>query len=241
MNIKRFVILGLCMAFALSFSCFAVDYDAYYYQNEDGSYGHDTEAYEYDLAVEMVQAAGLDIDPEQYWLSFMDESGQLAYTYDYNAFKADYDAMSEALEPDPEPMPDPYPVEWPNEVTEDETVFEGSVDETVLEDDTADTGLELGEDTPMVYTLNDLRSGADTGEIALADGLKGVIQSIFGVYEPVTTTAVYTETVDGETITTLVDVVADGSAGVDYEYLAGVLLFAVMLFCMMKLLGGVLS
>lgn len=241
MNIKRFVILGLCMAFALSFSCFAVDYDAYYYQNEDGSYGHDTEAYEHDLAVEMVQAAGFDIDPEQYWLSFMDESGQLAYTYDYDAFRADYDAMVDAFAPDPEPTPDPYPVEWPNEFIEDETVVEGSVDETVLEDDTADTGLELGEDTPMVYTLNDLRSGADTGETALADGLKGVIQSIFGVYEPVTTTAVYTETVDGETITTLIDVVADGSAGVDYEYIAGVLLFAVILFCMMKLLGGVLS
>ena len=234
MNIKRFAILGLCLVLALSFSCLAVDYDAYYYQNEDGSYVHDTEAYEHDLAVEMVQAAGFDIDPEQYW-SILPDASELVYVYDYDAFKADYDAMVEAL------VPDPVEDETAEEVLEDETVVEDPVDEIVLEDAAADTGLELGEDLPMVYTLNDLRSDADTGETASADGLKGVIQSIFGVYEPVTTTAVYTETVDGETITTLVDVVADGSAGVDYEYLAGVLLFAILLFCMMKLLGGVLS
>lgn len=239
MNIKRLIVLGLCLALALSFSCLAVDYDAYYYQNEDGSYGHDTEAYEHDLAVEMVQAAGFDIDPEQYWTTLLDAS-ELVYVYDYDAFKADYDSMVEALAPDPEPTPDPYPVEWPDEVIEDETSVTNPVDEGVLENDTPDTGLELGEDTTMVYTLNDMRSSAPDGG-GLVDGLKAVIRSLFGTYQPNMSTAAITEIVDGETITTLVDVVADGAAGVDYEYLSGVLLFAILLFCMMKLLGGVLS
>lgn len=242
MNIKRFVILGLCMAFALSFSCFAVDYDAYYYQNEDGSYGHDTEAYEHDLAAEMVAQAGLDLNVDQYWKVDPNATVALMYYFDFDAFKADYDALlpEPEPEPDPEPVPDPYPVEWPEEVIEDETEIEDPADEAVLEDGMADDGLELGEDPPMVYTLNDLRS-SDPDDDGLTDGLKAVIRSVFGTYQPNMTTAAITETVDGETVTTLVDVVAEGAAGVDYEYLSGVLLFGIMLFCLFKLLGGVLS
>lgn len=238
MNIKRYIFLGLCLACALSFACSAVNYDAYYYQNEDGSYGHDTEAYEHDLAAEMVAQAGLDLNVDQYWK--LDPNG--VYFYDHDAFKADYDALlpEPDPEPEPEPVPDPYPVEWPEEVIEDETEIEDPVDEAVLEDDMADDGLELGEDPPMVYTLNDLRSSDSDGD-GLADGLKAVIRSVFGTYQPNMTTAAITETVDGETVTTLVDVVADGAAGVDYEYLAGVLLFGIMLFCLFKLLGGILS
>ena len=48
-------------------------------------------------------------------------------------------------------------------------------------------------------------------------------------------------TVDGETVTTIIDVVAPGAAGVDYVWLSGVLLFALMLFCLFKLLGGIIS
>lgn len=240
MNIKRYIVLGLCLTCALSFACSAVDYDTYYYQNEDGSYGHDTEAYEHDLAAEMVAQAGLDLNVDQYWK--IDSNG--VYFYDYDAFKADYDALLPEPDPDPvpdlEPVPDPYPVEWPEEVIEDETEIEDPADEAVLEDDMADDGLELGEDPPMVYTLNDLRS-SDPDDDGLADGLKVVIRSVFGTYQPNMTTAAITETVDGETVTTLVDVVAEGAAGVDYEYLAGVLLFGIMLFCLFKLLGGVLS
>lgn len=121
-----------------------------------------------------------------------------------------------------------------------ETSASDPADEGVLANDTPSTGLDLGEDIPMVYTLNDLRSSDPDGD-GLADGLKAVIRSVFGTYQPNMTTAAITETVDGETVTTLVDVVADGAAGVDYEYLSGVLLFATLLFCMLKLLGGVLS
>ncbi len=55
------------------------------------------------------------------------------------------------------------------------------------------------------------------------------------------TTAAVTETVGNETTTTLIDTVADGAAGVDYEWCAGVFLFGILLFCLMKLLGGVLK
>lgn len=72
MNIKRFVVVAICLVFALSFSCSAVEYDAYYYQNEDGSYGHDYEAYKHDLALEMVEERGLNLDVSQYWMPKQD-------------------------------------------------------------------------------------------------------------------------------------------------------------------------
>lgn len=93
---------------------------------------------------------------------------------------------------------------------------------------------------PPVYVLNDMRAGSGDGVFALA-GLKALIVSIFGEYTPITTTAAITETVGSETTTTLIDVVADGAAGVDYEWCAGVLLFAIMLFCLMKIIGGVMK
>lgn len=74
-----------------------------------------------------------------------------------------------------------------------------------------------------------------------ADGLKALVVSIFGKYTPVMTTGTVMETVDNVTTTTLLDTVAPGAAGVDYEWCAGVLLFGILLFCLMKLLGGVLK
>lgn len=71
--------------------------------------------------------------------------------------------------------------------------------------------------------------------------MKALVVSIFGEYEPVMTTAAVTETVGEETTTTLVDTVASGAAGVDYEWLAGVFLFGILLFCLMRLLGGILK
>lgn len=94
--------------------------------------------------------------------------------------------------------------------------------------------------TPTVYTVSDLRSGGDTSG-SLVSGLKALIVSIFGEYEPVLTTAAITETVDNVTTTTLIDVVADGAAGVDFEWIAGVALFGILLFCLLKLLGGILK
>ena len=96
------------------------------------------------------------------------------------------------------------------------------------------------EDEPAVFTVSDLRSGDDSSLNPLV-GLKALIVSIFGEYTPVMTTAAVTETVGNETTTTLIDTVAPGAAGVDYAWIAGVLLFGILLFCLMKLLGGVLK
>ena len=93
---------------------------------------------------------------------------------------------------------------------------------------------------PTVYNVSDMRS-VDDGSVSLVSGLKALIVSIFGEYEPILTTAAVTETVDNVTTTTLIDVVASGAAGVDFEWLSGVLLFGILLFCLLKLLGGILK
>lgn len=64
--------------------------------------------------------------------------------------------------------------------------------------------------------------------------MRDLIVSIFGTYTPVTTD-VYDAagSVVGETVVA-------GMAGVDWPYLAGVLLFALVLFCFFRLLGGIL-
>lgn len=111
------------------------------------------------------------------------------------------------------------------------------------DENTADTE-ELG---AHIYRVVDLRSDAvvlPVSEDGLSDGissLKALVLSIFGEYTPVTTTSTILETVDGETTTTLIDVVASGAAGVDYAWISGVFLFGILLFCLMKLLGGILK
>lgn len=75
---------------------------------------------------------------------------------------------------------------------------------------------------------------------AVLSGLKALVTSIFGEYTPVTTNTVVSQTIGDDTYQYLVETVAPGSAGVDYEWLAGVVLFAILLYCLMKLLGGVL-
>lgn len=92
---------------------------------------------------------------------------------------------------------------------------------------------------PPVSTVEDLRP-ADA-PVEVLTGLKALVTSIFGEYTPVTTTSVVSQTVGNDTQQYLIETVASGAAGVDYEWIAGVLLFAIMLFCLMKLLGGVLK
>ena len=62
-----------------------------------------------------------------------------------------------------------------------------------------------------------------------------ILQDIFGVYTPITT-EVYSDA--GEYVGT---VVASGMAGVDWQYLAGVALFAIVLISVFKLLGVILK
>lgn len=92
---------------------------------------------------------------------------------------------------------------------------------------------------PPTWYVDDLRPADPPVEVLT--GLKSLVTSIFGEYTPVTTTSVISETVGNDTHQYLVETVAPGAAGVDYEWVAGVLLFAIMLYCLMKLLGGVLK
>lgn len=92
---------------------------------------------------------------------------------------------------------------------------------------------------PSVSTVEDLRPADSLVEVLT--GMKALVTSIFGEYTPVTTTSVVSQTIGNDTQQYLLETVAPGAAGVDYEWVAGVVLFAIMLFCFMKLLGGVLK
>ena len=71
--------------------------------------------------------------------------------------------------------------------------------------------------------------------------MKELIVSIFGVYEPVATTVAYV--VPGSEGSTLeeVQVVASGLAGVDWPWVAGVLLFGIVLCSFFRLVGVLLG
>lgn len=64
--------------------------------------------------------------------------------------------------------------------------------------------------------------------------MEAILESIFGVYQPVT----YSVTgADG----TVSEVVAAGAAGVDWPYILGVLLFALVLWSFFRLVGVILN
>lgn len=240
---NRIFTVFLCLTLALSISCFAVvDPDAYWYPINDTEYGYDHDGYNHDVAVEMIREAGIDLNADDYFV-YDGEN----YHFDNDAFLRDYNALV-IVEPDPESslpieeevMPEPTPVPWPEEdIIYDENISDLPLDETVLENPETNLELELGIDNPVVYSVNDLRSDVPDGSDLI--GLKAVIRSIFGEYTPNMTTTAITETVDGEVITSLIDTVADGTAGVDWEYISGVFIFGIMLYCLFKLLGGIIT
>lgn len=63
--------------------------------------------------------------------------------------------------------------------------------------------------------------------------MRDLIEAIFGVYTPVTY-----DVLDAEGVV-LYTVVADGAAGVDWTYVGGVFLFALVLYSFFRLLGVV--
>ena len=67
--------------------------------------------------------------------------------------------------------------------------------------------------------------------------MKELILSIFGSYEPTMTQIAVTTEIDGALSTELVEVVASGAAGLDWPWLAGVFLFALVLYSLFRILG----
>ena len=66
--------------------------------------------------------------------------------------------------------------------------------------------------------------------------MKDLIIRLFGEYVPVTYEVTVPLSSDGSVIETY-SAVASGLAGVDWEWLAGVLLFAIVLYCFLRIVG----
>lgn len=64
--------------------------------------------------------------------------------------------------------------------------------------------------------------------------MKDVIETIFGEYMPI----VYS-TMDSEG--NVLEVIPDGLAGVDWTYVLGVVGFFLVLWCILRIIGGVIS
>lgn len=67
--------------------------------------------------------------------------------------------------------------------------------------------------------------------------MKDLVLSIFGSYEPVMTLTPVTTEIEGVVSTELVEVVASGAAGLDWPWIMGVLLFAIVLYSLFRILG----
>lgn len=242
---KRILIVVVCIALAFAFAVpvFAeVDPDAFWIAGENGPSGYDYDGYHYALAQDMVATSGVSLNPDDYY-TYDGEK----YHFDWDGFQTDYNALVPAEPTIEETSNDIESVE----ITKNDEV---TIDNGNAEIDEAESGVPVLSDlletsklaneptAPEVttYSVTDLRV-SDSGVASESTGIKALIASIFGEYTPVKSAAVVSETVNGEVNTTIIDIVAPGMAGVDFQWLAGVFLFAILLFCLMKLLGGVLS
>lgn len=246
------VIVIFAFVLLLTSSASAANWLDYVYTDSDGIRVVDVDSYNAAVAQELVDASGVDLVVADYW--YFDDAG--CPRFDNDAFESAYAVALEQLEQEKTEVED-------LETTTDDLSDNLSPDASLSDPATSDSGssdsmpdLDLNaalsesdeevvvvveENTePHIYTVSDERSSA-VYSLGLADGLKELMRSIFGEYTPVLTTIAVTETVDNVTTTTLVDAVAEGAAGVDWEYLSGVALFGILLFCLMKLLGGILK
>lgn len=241
------ILLVAVSALALTLPALAVDSDDYWRQDDNGTWYYDYDAYNAAVAAEEAAketedvpqaepvesvgtsdagyvSGGLEESDDKYPVgSYVDPAG--------NVFSPDGELLSLGTTPAVEPDSD---TSVPGEM------LSGSDVVTDIEVLTTIAGLvsDIADDSPT-YHVVDLRP-ADT-TVIVPDGLKALVVSIFGEYHPVTTTALVSETVGDDVYQYYVETVAPGSAGVDYEWLAGVFLFGILLFCLMKLLGGVLK
>lgn len=242
---KRILIVVVCVALAFAFAVpvFAeVDPDAFWIAGENGPSGYDYDGYHYALAQDMVASSGVALKPDDYYTY-----DGVKYHFDWDGFQADYNALVPA---------EPIVENTSNNIesvdttkNNEETIANGNTEIGETESsmpvlsDTLETFELANEPTApknSTYSVTDLRV-SDSGVPPESTGIKALIASIFGEYTPVKSAAVVSETVNGEVNTTIIDIVAPGMAGVDFQWLAGVFLFAILLFCLMKLLGGVLS
>lgn len=267
---KRFLMILLCVSMLLV-PAMAVELSDYEYITVDGATAIDHDSYNAAVAEEMIASAGLSMSADAYWKLnefgqyYFDYD---AFEVDYAAALAAQEEPQEEVIQDeisvpsaPDAVDEPASDDDPSadeqssvsdpvdledsSATEDESL--PSDTEPVVSDEVLDNPGEtvVGDEGSETHTYSVLYANANTDvsdtDSTIISGLKSVIISIFGEYEPVMTTGTVTETVGDVTTTTLYDTVAAGAAGVDYEWLAGVFLFGILLFCLMKLLGGILK
>lgn len=73
--------------------------------------------------------------------------------------------------------------------------------------------------------------------------MKALIESIFGIYTPITYSH-FVNVIDsstGQTSTVLEDVVPEGLAGCDWTYILGAVAFLIVLYGVLRIIGGVIS
>ena len=73
--------------------------------------------------------------------------------------------------------------------------------------------------------------------------MKALIQSIFGNYVPITYETFQTaiDSTTGQETSVLVEVIPNGLSGVDLTYVLGVVAFLIMLYCILRIIGGVIT
>lgn len=67
--------------------------------------------------------------------------------------------------------------------------------------------------------------------------MKDLIERLFGEYVPIMTQEAVTVTIDGVPSVEYIDVIAPGVAGVDWMWISGVVLFGIVLFCALRIVG----
>lgn len=137
--------------------------------------------------------------------------------------------------------------------TEGETLEEGTTSEPVVDEsesesgetteteNTGDSGSSGGGSSIINVVVTDpevlsyLTYDLDETIAGDAGSMADVIVSVFGEYHPKTQTV--TEISSDGTVVSYTQYVP-GLAGLDYHWIAGVTLFALFLFCLLKLIGG---
>ena len=156
-----------------------------------------------------------------------------------------------ALEPDP--LPDVDPDSAPELPPEGDAENQGSAENPPTVLDTPDVPAGLGGLDAPAYDVTEAPNGdiiiEEHSYIRTVDILglpasfnlddltmRSALVAIFGEYTPKTQTV--STYYDGQLLDTSTEYVP-GLAGADMEWIAGVIVFTVLLYCLMKLLGGV--
>lgn len=124
--------------------------------------------------------------------------------------------------------------DWGAQVYNAHLFYVAEDDATYLQLYWADDGSQAAFASDSVLTL--LRVNVKDDDAASAGYLKSYLVDLFGPYEQQTET-VTQKLADGSTVT--VEQRIPGIAGLDYEWIAAVCLFGLMLYCFFRLLGGV--